>query len=77
MQVKQWIWYQAGYGHFNELAWYYYRIRMPDKTEQILEQAYLLDTNSVVAWYLKGTFYGNVRQNKKAEYWFFKSDRCP
>ena len=65
--VPGWVW------PLNELAWYYYRIRMPDKTERILEQAYLLDTNSVVVWYLKGTFYGNVRQNKKAEYWFLKA----
>lgn len=65
--VPGWVW------PLNELAWYYYRIKMPDKTEQILEQAYLLDTNSVFVWYLKGTFYSYIRQNKKAEYWFLKA----
>jgi len=64
--VPGWVW------PLNELAWYYYKIKMPDKTEKILEQAYNLDTNSVFVWYLKGTFYSYVRQNKKAEYWFLK-----
>ncbi len=64
--VPGWVW------PLNELAWYYYRIKMPDKTEKILEQAYVLDTNSVFVWYLKGTFYSYLHQNKKAEYWFLK-----
>ncbi len=65
--VPGWIW------PLNELAWFYYRIKMPEKTEKILEQAYVLDTNSVFVWYLKGTFYSYIRQNKKAEYWFLKA----
>ncbi|HMW38760.1 MAG: tetratricopeptide repeat protein [Saprospiraceae bacterium] len=65
--VPGWVW------PLNELAWFYYKIKMPDKTDKILEQAYVLDTNSVFVWYLKGTFYSYVHQNKKAEYWFLKA----
>ncbi|MBK9108779.1 MAG: tetratricopeptide repeat protein [Saprospiraceae bacterium] len=48
-------------------------LKNKDKAEELLNRAGAIDTNSLLVWYQRGTFYFNQRDFQKAEYWLKKA----
>jgi len=58
---------------YTELAKYYQKVKQQDKAEEILDQAGLVDSSSILVWYEKASFYGNRKNYSAAEHWYLKT----
>jgi protein O-mannosyl-transferase len=55
------------------LAYFYHRSRHLDKTEELLNRAWQLDSNSILVWYEKAGFYQSQNRHDAAEQWYLKA----
>ncbi len=55
------------------LSYFYQNAKQPDKAEEVLNQAGLVDSSSILVWYEKARFYTERKNFDKAEHWFLKA----